>query len=61
MKIYSVKFNCMIPCEIDTVIEAENVDDVVDKIMKNEFENFKYRTIGKMHDIGGIKLKELNI
>lgn len=61
MKTYSVKFDCLIPCEIMTVVEAENFDEAFQKVYKNDFENFRYKTKGKMYNINNVKLNELKI
>lgn len=61
MKTYSVKFDCLMPCEITTVIEAENEDDLIKKIIDNDFEKFMYKTKGKMYNISNLKHSELKI
>ena len=61
MKTYSVKFDCLIPCEITTVVEAENENEAYQKVIENEFENFMYKTKGKMYNIVDIRFEELKI
>ena len=60
-KTYAVKFDCLIPCEITTVVEAESKEIAIQKIVENDFENFRYKTKGKMYNITNIDLNELNI
>lgn len=60
-KTYVVKFDCLIPCEVTTVVEAESKEIAIQKIVENDFENFRYKTKGKMYNITNINLNELNI
>ena len=59
MKMYTVKFNCLMPCEIITVIEAETEEIAKLKIINNEFEGFRYKTSGKLYDIQDITLEKI--
>ena len=59
MKFYNVKFDCLMPCEITTIIEAENDDEIMQKIIDNEFENFMYKTKGKMYNMSNLSYSEL--
>lgn len=61
MKTYNAKFDCIIPCEILTTIEAENEEIAIQKILKNEFTNFRYKTKGNLYNITNIKLEESEI
>lgn len=49
------------PCEITTVVEAENFDEAFKKIYESDFENFRYRTKGKMYNIDKVEVNELEI
>ena len=60
-KTYAIKFDCLIPCEITTVVQGESVNEVYEKIQNNDFENFRYKTKGKMYNISNIEMNELNI
>lgn len=61
MRTYSVKFDCLMPCEITTIVEAENFDEAFKKIYEFDFENFRYRTKGKMYNIDKVEVNELEI
>lgn len=59
MKTYTVKFDCLIPCEVTTTINAENEKEAVETIIKQEYYYYKYRTTRDFQEIHNIQIEEI--
>lgn len=58
MKTYTVTFNCLIPCQVTTTITAKDQEELKQKIINNDFQQYRYKTIGKLHNINNVKIQE---
>ena len=46
MRRYAVKFKCLLPVMIDTILEAENEEELIRKLENRDIADFHYKTIG---------------
>ena len=56
---FLVKFECLVPVEADTIIEADNSQEVISILEQNEPVSFHFKTIGGFKDIREMKIEKV--
>ena len=56
---YIVRFECLLPVKVDTVMEAENTDELIIKLENRDIGDFHFKTIGEFRDIREVIFKEV--
>ena len=60
MKRYAVKFKCLLPVKIDTVLEAVDENDLIRKLENRDIGEFHYKTIGDFQYVQDVFFEELD-
>ena len=61
MKTYNVTFDCLIPCEVTTMIEAKNKEEVIEKIVKQKYNQYRFITKGNFQQIHKVRVEETEL
>lgn len=56
---YIVRFECLLPVKVDTVMEAEDTDELIIKLENRDIGDFHFKTIGEFKDIMEVIFKEV--
>ncbi|MBP5423016.1 MAG: hypothetical protein J6Y78_11300 [Paludibacteraceae bacterium] len=56
---YIVTFECLLPVKVDTVMEAEDPQELIFKLEKRDIGEFHFKTIGEFRDIREVIFKEV--
>ena len=59
MRRYAVKFKCLLPVKIDTVLDAEDEDELIRKLENRDIGEFHYKTIGDFQYIQDVFFEEV--
>ena len=57
---YIVRFECLLPVKVDTLMEAENTDELIAKLENRDIGEFHFKTIGQFRDIREVIFKEVD-
>lgn len=60
MKKYLVTFKSLLPVQVDTIIEAENDQQLIHKLENKDIGQFHFKTIGDFRNIHDLIYKEIN-
>lgn len=58
---YIVRFECLLPVRVDTVIEAEDTNELIHKLEDRDIGEFHFKTIGEFRDIREIFFEEVEV
>lgn len=56
---YIVTFECLLPIKVDTVIEAEDTEELIHKLEQRDIGEFHFKTIGEFKNIREIIFEEV--
>ena len=56
---YIVWFECLLPVKVDTLMEAEDTNELIHKLEDRDIGEFHFKTIGEFRDIREVIFKEV--
>lgn len=56
---YIVTFECLLPVKVDTVMEAENTQELIHKLEQRDIGEFHFKTIGEFRNIREVMFEEV--
>lgn len=57
---YIVGFECLLPVKVDTLMEAEDTDELIIKLEDRDIGEFHFKTIGEFKNIKEVIFKEVD-
>lgn len=58
---YIVTFECLLPVRVDTVIEAEDTNELIHKLDGRDIGEFHFKTIGEFKNIKEVFFEEVEV
>ena len=57
---YLVSFECLLPVRVDTLIEAEDTQELIFKLEQRDIGEFHFKTVGEFRNIKEVIFEEID-
>ena len=58
---YIVRFKCLLPVKVDTLMEAEDTNELIHKLEDRDIGEFHFKTIGEFKNIKEVFFEEVEV
>lgn len=58
---YIVRFECLLPVKVDTLMEAEDTNELIHKLEDRDIDEFHFKTIGEFKNIKEVFFEEVEV